>query len=244
MNSLKLLALTSLLFVLTYTQAQNKAKSFISLSGGVSAPTGDFAKTDVGTFNNWNNTSGFAKTGYSMGLDGAYFFWKRLGIGGTITYTDHGTLNSNDAGKLASSYQQAFDVDQDSVSTSGRYRALNVMVGPYLSFPYKKFTIDFRALAGIVKSISTPQINSTLTDASKNYPFSQLSSTAMAFAWQAGAGLRYALTDTWGVSLKADYFYSPGVKISNENRNNNAGRLVTKQQMSWVTISAGIAYSF
>ncbi len=244
MNTLKLLALICFLFVLTYAQAQNKVKSFISLSGVVTAPTGDFAKTDVGTFNNWNNTSGFAKTSYSIGLDGAYFFLKRLGIGGTIAYTDHGTLNANDASKLASSYQQAFDVDQDSVSTSDRYRSLNVMVGPYLSFPCKKITIDFRALAGIVKSISTPQINSTLTDASKNYSFLQLSSTAMAFAWQAGAGLRYALTDTWGISLKADYFYSSGIKITNENRNNNAGRLVTKQEMSWVTISTGIAYSF
>lgn len=233
-----------LLFVSQYMQAQEKVKSFISLSGGVTVPIGNFAKTNVGTFGNWNNTSGFAKTSFSVGLDGAYYFLKRLGIGGAINYSDHGTLNASDVSKLAQGYQQAFDVDRDSAATSGRYKALTVMVGPYLSFPCKKFTVDVRALAGVIKSLSTPQINSTLTDASINYAFSQLSSTASAFALQGGAGVRYALNDTWGLSVKADYFYSSGVKITNENRHNNAGRLVTKQPMSWVTLSAGVVYSF
>ena len=244
MTTKKILSVIYFLFVIDYLQAQDKVKNFIGLSTGVSVPTGEFAKTDVGSFGAWNNTSGFAKTSFNIGVDGAYYFLKRLGIAGTITYSDHGALNASDVSKLAQGYQQAFDVDQDSAASSGRYKALNVMLGPILSLPCKKFIFDFRAMAGILKSFSTPQINSTLTDASINYPFSQLSSTASAFGLQAGVGVRYALTETWALSLKADYFYSSGVKITNENRKNNAGRLETKQEMSWVNVSAGIAYTF
>ena len=39
-----------------------------------------------------------------------------------------------------------------------------------------------------------------------------------------------------------DYFSTPGVAISNENRSNTAGRLVTNQQMSWINGSLGLAY--
>ncbi|HSZ24569.1 MAG TPA: outer membrane beta-barrel protein [Cytophagaceae bacterium] len=223
--------------------AQNRTKSFIGLSTGLSAPVGNFAKADAGEIGNWNNTSGFAKTGYSIGLEGAYFFLPKIGIGGSVTYTDHGQLNNKDANTLASAYQQAFDVDQGAVTTVGRYKTLNAMVGPYLSFPYKKFTFDVRAMAGILKSFSTPEVDVVLTDASINYPFSQKSSTASSFGWQTGIGGRYLLMKRISLTLRGDYFHTNGIKIENADRNNVSGRLVTNQVMSWINWSVGVAYS-
>jgi opacity protein-like surface antigen len=235
--------LVAFLLIIQNLVAQNNSKSFIGLSGGLSAPVGNFAKADAGTFGNWNNTSGFAKTGYSVGVEGAWFFLPNIGIGGSITYSDHGALNNKDVNTLASSYQEAFDVDQAAVSTSRRYQALNAMVGPYLSLPYKKFNFEVRAMAGILKSFSTPEVDIVLTDASINYPFSQKSSTASAFGWQTGLGLRYALTEKFSLTIRGDYFHSNGITIENTNRNNSAGRLVTNQPMSWINGSMGIAYS-
>jgi hypothetical protein len=43
--------------------------------------------------------------------------------------------------------------------------------------------------------------------------------------------------------VRCDYFNSDGVKIENENRTNSAGRLVTKQPMSWVNTTIGLTIS-
>jgi hypothetical protein len=43
--------------------------------------------------------------------------------------------------------------------------------------------------------------------------------------------------------FRADYFSSEGVKIENTNRANDAGRLVTKQPMSWINTTLGIFIS-
>jgi hypothetical protein len=243
MKNIHYLLLAAFLLIIQNLAAQNSSKSFIGLSGGISAPIGNFSKADAGTVGNWNNTSGFAKTGYNIGVEGAWFFLPNIGVGGSITYSDHSALNNKDVNTLASSYQQAFDVDQAAVSSSGRYQALNTMLGPYLSLPYKRFNFEVRAMAGILKSFSTPEVDVVLTDASINYPFSQKSSTASAFGWQTGIGLRYLLTEKFSLTVRGDYFHSNDITIENTNRNNSAGRLVTSQSMSWINGSIGIAYS-
>lgn len=221
---------------------QEKARNFIGFTAGASIPTGDFAKSETGEFGNWNNTAGFAKTGFSVGLEGAYYFLPKIGLGGTLYYSDHGGFSSSDAAKLGASYTDAFGVDESTVSTTGRYRSLNVMIGPYFSFPMNKFTIDLRLMGGLLKSFSTPEMTVQLED-NTDSKFTQKSSTASAFGWQVGGGFRYSLTDRLGLTLRVDYFASDGIDIENENRTNNAGRLVTKQPMSWVNTSAGVSFS-
>jgi opacity protein-like surface antigen len=223
--------------------AQDAAKSFVGISGGISAPLGNYSKTDMGTFNNWNNKSGFAKTGFNVELEGAYYLFPKIGIGGVLNFSDHGRLNKSDAQKLGDSYTDAFAVDFTTVSASKRYQTLNLLVGPCLSLPFNKLTFDFRLLGGLTKSLSTPEISVQLEDDPANV-FTQKSSTASAFGWQAGIGLRYSITEKIALSIRGDYFSTGGVKITNENRNNTAGRLVTKQAMSWINASLGLAYVF
>ncbi len=238
-------AIFSVFFFLTTitSLAQWKAKNFIGFTSGLSSPVGDFSKADPGAFNNWNNSTGFAKTGFSVGVEGAYYFLPKIGLGGSIYYSEHGGFSKNDAAKLGDSYTDAFGVDQSTVSTTGSYRSLNVMVGPYFSFPLKKFTIDMRVMGGLLKSISTPVMTVELEDQTEA-TFKQLSSPASAFGWQVGAGFRYALTDKLGLTFRSDYFSSNGVSVENQNRANTAGRLVTRQPMAWVNSSVGISFSW
>jgi opacity protein-like surface antigen len=203
---------------------------------------GDFSKSEAGGFDSWNNTAGFAKTGFTAGVEGAHYFLPKIGLGGTVYFSDHGGFSKSDVTKLGDSYTDAFGVDESTVSTTGRYRSLNVMIGPYFSFPMNKFTVDLRLMGGLLKSISTPEMTVQLEDNTESR-FTQKSSTASAFGWQVGAGFRYALTDRVGLMVRTDYFSSDGVKVDNENRTNTAGRLVTKQEMSWVNASAGISFS-
>jgi hypothetical protein len=218
-------------------------KTVIGICGGISTPTGVFSKTDLGDYGNWNNNTGFAKPGFNIGLEGAYYVLPKIGIGGVLNFSDHGKLNHNDARQLGDSYTDAFAVNYTTVTTSKRYQTLNVLVGPYFSFPYHKLTLDIRLLGGWTKSISTPEISVQLENDQSNV-FTQKSSTASAFGWQVGIGLRYAFTEKISLSIRGDYFYSNGIKINNENRNNSAGRLVTNQTLSWVNTSVGLAFIF
>ncbi|HEY9045132.1 MAG TPA: outer membrane beta-barrel protein [Ohtaekwangia sp.] len=225
--------------MVTVATAQDKPH-YIAITAGGSAPVGAFSKSDAGTFNHWNNKAGFAKTGFTIGVEGAYYILPKFGIAGTLYFADHGALSKSDAATLGDSYTDAFAVDESTVSTSKRYRSLNVMAGPQFSLPLNKLTIDVRVMAGVVKSFSTPEVTVQLEDQST---FKQASSTGSAFGWQAGAGFRYALSDHLGFLFRADYFKSNGIKVDNENRTNSAGRLVTKQPLSWVNGVVGISFT-
>jgi opacity protein-like surface antigen len=75
----------------------------------------------------------------------------------------------------------------------------------------------------------------------------QEKSTANSFGFDLGAGVSYPVIPKLAINLRADYFYSdPDFKISNTNRQNNAGRLVSEyhQPLTGINISLGIAYRF
>jgi hypothetical protein len=232
---------TAFTLIIITSYAQNKVSNYIGFFAGASTPLGDFSKTKTGSLNNWNNNSGFAKTGFAFGVEGAYYFLPKLGLAGTLYYSNHGGFSKADAAKLGDSYTDAFGVDESTVKTSGTYSSVNVMLGPQLSFPINKLTVDVRALGGIIQSLSTPEMTVQLEDNTSTL-LKQKSSTATALGWQVGAGLRYAITNKLGLMLRADYFNSDDIKIENENRSNNAGRLVTKQPMSWINASIGLVF--
>jgi len=242
MKMKKIYTLLLSLMLAGIVSGQQKATHYIGISGGVSAPLGVYASTDAGAFGTWNNFSGFAKTGFNIGLDGAYHFLPNIGVGGSINFSDHGRLSGADVQKLADSYTDAFAVDYSTVRTQGRYQTLNLFAGPCFSLPLKKFTFEARILGGLTQNISSPEIYVTLEDNPNG--FKQKSSSHNAFGWQTGLGIRYALTEKISFTMRGDYFHTNGITIDNENRNNAAGREVTKQRMSWTNLSLGLAYAF
>ncbi|WP_216351058.1 hypothetical protein, partial [Mucilaginibacter polytrichastri] len=156
---------------------------------------------------------------------------------------DQGQLNSSDVQNLSAGYTDGFGVDQSAVTSNKRYKNLNVLVGPQYTFVFNKLYVDLRANAGIIKSFSTPEIDVVLTDDDKDYPFTQHSSTATAFAYGGSVGLRYSLTKCIGLALKENYITSDGIKIDNDNRNNTAGRFVTKQPISELQTTLGLTFT-
>ncbi|HEU4718710.1 MAG TPA: hypothetical protein VFU15_12790, partial [Bacteroidia bacterium] len=142
-------------------------------------------------------------------------------------------------------YKEDFDVDSTTVSVTGKYQFWNFFVGPYYSFPMNKLTIDLRFVAGLVHA-STPEFKVDLED-QMNATFYQRSSTSNAFGFQAGAGLRYQLAGGLCAKLNADYYYAhPDFMITNDNRVNSAGRLLTeyKEPVSMINLNIGLAYQF
>jgi hypothetical protein len=218
--------------------ADPKSKSFVALSGGYSGLMGNLIKSDYA-----DNTSGYAnRSGFNTGVEGAYYFHKYIGIGGVYSYASFAT---NGLQTLADGYKEDFGVDSTTVNVKGRYSMNNVLAGPYFSFPFKKFTLDIRAVAGICV-MKTPEFTTYLED-QENATFSQNAASATAFAYQAGIGLRYALFKNFGVRISTDYFgTNPDFKVSNTNRMNNAGRLITEyhQPVSMLHYNFGLVYQF
>ena len=222
------------------TKAQDTkeyVKSYLGLTGGLSIPVGDFASTDYS-----NNKAGFAKRSVVIGLSGAYYFYKNLAFAATFSFQDQGELSQNDAQTLANGYNADFKTSSTNVTTVNRYHNLNLMGGPQYSFIYHKFIFDIRAAAGLIKSLSTPSISTEYTKSNNTYViFNQNSSTAKAFAYGAGAGVRFSLGDNWDVNLRGNYIASDGINIPNQNNSGAIGRFQTKQPISEIQTTIGIS---
>ena len=208
--------------------------------GGISNPTGDFKKTDY-----TNNNAGFAKKGTTFGLEGAYYLYKNFGIGVNFSFQDQGELTFNDAETLAAGYNASYVKDNTTVTAVNRYHNLSLMLGPQYSFLYKKFTLDFRAEAGLIKSSSTPNIAVVFDDSNNNtQTITQLSSTAKAFGYGGLVGLRYSFSDKWDVGIRGTYLKSNGIDIKNTGPTVSTGRLVTKLPIEAIQTTASITLRF
>ncbi len=218
---------------LTTVQAQNKPNTFLEVFGGISAPSGNFNKTDY-----TNPTSGFARSGYVAGVSGALFFGGNLGLGVTLSQTDYGINTS----ALANGYLGDFAVDE-ATAYSKHYKFNNLLVGPYYSLVFGKLTVDLRGLVG-VSAATLPALRVALEDQSE---FTQNKATATGFAYQVGAGVRYTFIKHLGVSLRTDYASTkPKFVVSYTNVNNSSGRAISSynETVSSLNGTVGIFYQF
>jgi len=213
-------------------------KSYFGINAGASFATGNFRATDAG-----NSASGFAKTGFTVALDGAHFFHGGIvGLAGQVAFSDNGRLLANDLAKLGDAYTEAFDVDATTLRARGRYRRLTALVGPTLLFGGDKLKVEVRGLAGINQMLGTPELTVQLEDDPTNN-FTQKSSRSLTFGYSAGLGLHYALGERLGLVARTDFMGSSPVTIKNDNRNNTTGRFIEKQPVTSFNTTLGLAFT-
>jgi hypothetical protein len=221
-------------------QDDTHVKSYIGFFGGLSNPVSDFGSTDYG-----NYKSGFAKRGVTFGLDGAYYFYKNLGIGATFSFHDQGELNQTDADNLAAGYTASYQADQATLTAVDRYHYVSILVGPQYSFTYGKFILDLRASAGILKIYSTPSTATQVVGVpEQTATFTQQSASATVFGYSGDIGIRYKLSQGVHLVLRGNYINSSGPSITTINRTDNEGRLVTKQPINAIQTTLGLNFSF
>lgn len=220
-----------LLTPFTVVQAQNKPNAFIEVFGGLTNPSGQFAKSDYNDL-----TSGFAKSSYVLGASGAVFFGGNLGLGVTLSQADYGVNTS----AIAQGYVGDYAVDE-ATAYSKHYKFNNLLVGPYYSLAFGKLTLDLRGLVG-VSAVTLPALRVVLEDQST---FTQNKATATGFAYQVGAGLRLAVFKHLGVSVRGDYGSTkPKLVVTYDNVNNSSGRTITgyNQSINSLNSTVGIFY--
>jgi hypothetical protein len=221
-------------------QDDTHVKSYVGFFGGLSNPISDFGSTDY-----YNYKSGFAKRGVTFGLDGAYYFYKNLAIGGTISFHDQGELTSANADSLAAGYTASYHADNSTVTAVDRYHYLSVLIGPQYSFTYGRFIVDLRASAGILKVSSTPSAQVQVVGVpEQTKTFTQQSASGTIFGYSGDIGLRYKLSDGVHLVLRGNYINSPGPSVTTDNRTDNLGRLVIKQPINVIQTTLGLNFSF
>ncbi|MDB5142391.1 MAG: hypothetical protein JWQ66_1104 [Mucilaginibacter sp.] len=235
------IALVTLMAFRAKAQDDDKhVKSYVGFFGGLSNPIGDFASTNYD-----NNKSGFAKRGVTFGLDGAYYFYKNLGIGATFSFHDQGELTQTDGNNLAAGYTSAYHADNSIVTGVDRYHYLSALIGPQYSFTYGKFIFDLRASAGILKVSSTPSTQIQVVGVPEQTAiFTQKSASATVLGYSGDIGIRYKLSQGVHLVLRGNYINSSGPSITTINRTDNLGRLVTKQPITAIQTTLGLIFSF
>ena len=220
---------------------QPEAKSYMAFLGGLSVPIGNYASNDYA-----NNDAGFAHKGQTYGLDFGIFLHKNFGIGVSIALQDQGELDSTQTQALANGYNSSFFKNQTSVTSVGRFSNLTLMAGPLYEFLHKKFILDLRVSAGVIKSFTTPA-TTIVFDYSSNsgQTYYQESSGAVAFAYGASINLRYTLSDSWDVGIKLNYVNSPGLKIDNTGGDaGTVGRFQTNMPVTLIQPTVGMTLKF
>jgi len=224
----------------TAFSAGAQVKSYISLYGGLSLPTGNYGSTDYS-----NNQSGFAKKGVTFQVEGAYYIKKNFGIGASISWQDQGKLDEAATTSLAQGYVASYNADQATVTGYDRFHSWNFLIGPQYSFTYSSFILDLRANAGFIDVTSTPETSIVITGVpEQTATFYQRTSHGMVFGYGGTAGLRYKLGEGFSLGIRAAYVASPGTTVTNDGRTQTEGRLVTKLPISELQTTFGFTISF
>jgi opacity protein-like surface antigen len=211
-------------------------KFVISLNGGIATPNGSFSRADYG-----DEKSGFAKSGSHFNVTGVYSLGKNFGIGALVGYSKFGHKGTL---SLAQGYKEDSGTDSTTLYTKGNNSTLSILVGPTYSIPVSdKFSIDLRVLGGYVNThLAGFQV---LYEDYTDNAMSQKKSSGGGFGLQAGAGLKYSVTDRISIRANVDYFTSkPKIDIDYENFVVNSGRKIDTYNEPVQGIAATIGVGF
>jgi opacity protein-like surface antigen len=237
---LSIFTITLMAFAAKAQDLTPHVKSYIDFYGGISTPLGSFGQANYS-----NNEAGYAKQGVAFSLDGAVYVYKNLAIGVTFSFQDQGEMNYNDVLNIATGYTSSYNADESDVTANNRYHNWNILIGPQYSFTYKRFILDLRASAGIIKSSSTPEVQTNETGVlTQTVAFYQNNSTKTIFGYGGNVGLRYKLGDSWSVGIKGAYIDSQGLDVTSTGRTVYVGRNVTKIPITEFQTTIGFALSF
>lgn len=221
-------------FILTH---QSK-KGFLAFSAGASLPVGEFANCSPST-----SQACMAGSGVAFNVAAGYHIAGPIGL--MIRGEQHrNTVNTG--AMLDALYRNDSDVW---TAKADNWSIMTVMVGPYVSIPLGRFSVDGRVLAGRALAVlpnTSMAGNFGRTEMSVKTTGSQ--STAMVYG--GGASLNYRLGRATSLHINADYsqadFTFNNLTSTAVSTNGRSESLTysSNQTIGVVSVSAGIAILF
>lgn len=212
------------------------SESYIGLSFGLSMPSENFANTLPA------EESGFAKTGIKASLDGAFIFFRNMGLGYTFNFSKNGIDEASYLNKIK------YHLPNGNVNGSFNRKSWissGLSIGPYISLPERNFMFDFGFLVGLTYAV-TPEViyNGTFDDQSVKTHFRRDGSISPNM--DIFIGVNRHLSKDLRVYLKGEMFFSRPefrelTEITAETFQIESSD-DHKQSVSYIAFNVGIAY--
>jgi opacity protein-like surface antigen len=213
------------------------AQYFTEVTIGVSLPKGDFAGSD-----SMNNKAGYAITGGFIFANYGIIYNDVFGFEIAIS------ININPVDTKADKMRKWSNPDE--YDRGFAWGSGNIMAGPHLSLPYKKFALDVRILAGYL-ALRRPFYKSTWYsgDSISASISEEKTGHGGSFVYQVGMGLRYSVTKSISIKLSADYLSAnPTIHYQRTNCTWYKGKVIYdapqeinyKQQVKNINVGVGL----
>lgn len=217
--------------------AQTSDRQIVSLSVGMSFPTGDFDKKVLS-----DSTSGFAKTGIALSFNYAYRVTHNFGVQAVVSYSS----NKIDRTEYKSQLEYSHPDYTVSVESTKNWSSGGLMVGPYLTFPLTdKLRWDIRALGGYF-GVYSPKIilrTTKIDEPTDKQTFYVNSTKAGDLSYMLGTSLRMNVKSYY-VLLCGDYT-SSNMKFKDGSGWDWDGLPYEnsfERQISYFTVTIGVGY--
>ncbi len=232
-TNLTTLAVAQKAFIL---QLQPK-KGFVTLSAGVSLPTGAFANRTAD-----NEQAGLAGLGSTMSVAAGY---RVAGVAGLMARYQQ-QANPMDASALLS--LPTLTRADRRMATAGQWTVTSTLFGPYLSVPFGRFALDVRALAGPSTAVCPANsIEGSLGTVTMSVKTS--SGQARSTAYGGGLSVSYRLGRVLSAGLHADYTtarynFTDMTTTTNDGSQARLATVSGQKTISTLNVSGGLTYLF
>jgi hypothetical protein len=195
---LKRINLLILILLFSLVSGAQKKPSFVALRSGFSFPLGEYHSIDL-------TDGSFATPGFNVTLEGAWFFIKWLGIGGSAGLN----LHPVDVSNLAKEKLMNDSFLTSLIVRSDPYRVITLMAGSFVQYDLKgDFSLTGKLLGGVIQAATPYQ----LYKADYFMVGQQWYEITSAWDWKpsflAGAGVKYQIRSCFTVTFDTDFTYN------------------------------------
>ncbi|MBN1340043.1 MAG: hypothetical protein JXA03_12010 [Bacteroidales bacterium] len=177
-----------------YTQDR---KSFAGIQGGFSIPFGKYREATL-------DQGSFALSGFSVSVEGAWFFHPNIGAGASAGLAMHPV----DVSLLGWEKVKADPFLQDVVIRSDPYLIFSAMGGIYGRYKlFSKLNLTGKFLAGLLYGRTPYQLHKPEYFLTGPSYYEITPAKDRKYSWQAGLGLEYKITPCYDLFLSGEILY-------------------------------------
>ncbi|QKZ12021.1 outer membrane beta-barrel protein [Spirosoma sp. KUDC1026] len=215
-------------------------KGFVNLSAGVSIPVAQFANSSSG-----NSEASMASPGTSINLSVGY---RLLGNWGLMIKGEQLKNFYNTKAMLAAVSPVRAESDVWTAKADN-WIVNSVMVGPFVSLPYRRFALDARLLAGLVQA-TLPGTSMEGNYGYNRYAIQTFGATSKGLALGGGVTVRYRLSPYLSITLAGDLtrsqlvFHDLRSMASSSAGRSESVAYNSERVISAISVSTGMSFLF
>lgn len=237
------------LFILVYntpcfSQTYNERSAVLEIGYGVAVPFGKFESTSV-----TDSASGYATAGTNLNVMFSYLVGKNFGVAAMISSSAN-RLNTEGIKNKFETYADKIEGNVSDLHYE-KWSTIAYMAGGYVTYPLQKASFNLQLLAGYSRT-TYPELNAVIyskLDSNAVEVSQYASGVASAFCLNAGAGLKYNISDIMCLCVNANFLstypeFESVVTTSTFQSGTPDEYHKVHQRVSLLNVTAGIGFRF